>query len=854
MPVQPAISIGENIFTVRVDIPSFVDEQYDEVSNNQVVVTKYISIDGITPVIPYEFAVVPDDSVSLRASTINPIADYEVYRFEIDTVDFEGTNAQSEEHRYALIAGLGGVKEVHPSNWIKTSTGLNQPLVCTDSTVYFWRVAIEGDTNWRESSFQYIHGETGWGQDHFYQFKKNGFFNINYDRNTRKRYFQPTLKELECNVNDAPSGNAIYENNVLIDGNLLAYGVEVSLFPKFQVVVIDPITLKHWGVRYVENGDTIYPNNNFGNNNDLLYNLHWKYFTFYQNNPAQLTSFQNMVLNEVPDGHYLLIYSPMNTRFDLINTIDSTNFYQTFAALGSDSIVGGIANQPFAFFTKKGEPNSVIELFGNSEEGQIHLLADMIGADDTGEEHSTLIGPASKWSKVYWKQNPSEIPTSDTTRLLIKGFNSEGIHQLTIDTLFTSNDSIMDLETLVNAIDYPYLNLNAKYTDSDNYTPAQVDRWHVLFEPLPEAAIDGSNPYIWSTISDTISEGQEVLFAVDVRNIYSVDMDSLLIDYWTEDASNNKNEIAYLRQDSLRVNETLRDTITIETTGMAGLNSFWMEVNPYVNGSFIQKDQPEQQHFNNILQIPFYVTSDEINPILDVTFNGNHILNGDIVDPYSEVLITLKDENEFLIMDDISDTTLFGVYLTDPSGAQTRIPFMDGNGATVMMWTPATAQNKRFKINWSTNFTADGTYTLFVQGADKSGNISGDIEYQVEFEIVHESTITQMMNYPNPFSTSTRFIFTLTGSEVPDDILIQIMTVSGKVVREITESELGQLQIGRNITAFSWNGTDEYGDPLANGVYLYRVKAKINGVDIKLRKSGADNHFIKGFGKMYLMR
>jgi hypothetical protein len=113
MPVQPAISIGENIFTVRVDIPSFVDEQYDEVSNNQVVVTKYISIDGITPIIPYEFAVVPDDSVSLRASTINPIADYEVYRFEIDTVDFEGTNAQSEEHRYALIAGLGGVKEVH---------------------------------------------------------------------------------------------------------------------------------------------------------------------------------------------------------------------------------------------------------------------------------------------------------------------------------------------------------------------------------------------------------------------------------------------------------------------------------------------------------------------------------------------------------------------------------------------------------------------------------------------------------------------------------------------------------------------------------------------------------------------
>ena len=111
-----------------------------------------------------------------------------------------------------------------------------------------------------------------------------------------------------------------------------------------------------------------------------------------------------------------------------------------------------------------------------------------------------------------------------------------------------------------------------------------------------------------------------------------------------------------------------------------------------------------------------------------------------------------------------------------------------------------------------------------------------------------------MMNYPNPFSTSTRFVFTLTGSETPDDIIIQIMTVSGKVVREITESELGPLSIGRNITDFSWDGTDEFGDPLANGVYLYRVRARLNGEDIKHRDSGADSHFTKDFGKMYILR
>jgi flagellar hook assembly protein FlgD len=110
------------------------------------------------------------------------------------------------------------------------------------------------------------------------------------------------------------------------------------------------------------------------------------------------------------------------------------------------------------------------------------------------------------------------------------------------------------------------------------------------------------------------------------------------------------------------------------------------------------------------------------------------------------------------------------------------------------------------------------------------------------------------MNYQNPFTTSTRFVFTLTGSEVPDDMIIQIMTVTGKVVREITESEFGPIFIGRNISEFSWNGTDEFGDQLANGVYLYRVKMKLHGEDIKLRESGADQYFTKDFGKMYLFR
>jgi len=857
MPLQQNIGVGINTFTVKVDLPTSVDEQYDEINNNQIVKTLFINVDGIQPVLPYEYAVVPNDSVTLIASTINPIAEFNTYRFEIDTIDFEG--APSLFHRYATVSGFGGIKEINPSQWSLTLNSMNAPLVCTDSTVYFWRVAVdEPSPTWRESSFQFITDKIGWGQDHFYQFKNNSFTGVDYDRTNRQRIFGPNFKELTCTVLAATSEPGVHYNEYTIDSEQQEYGI-CSFTTSFYVAVIDPVTLEPWGTYNCPNGypscgcpTPLNPDHQFGNANNgcgSCRNRVEKYFIFRQTDATQLTNFQNMIA-AVPDSHYILIYSPMTTIYDQWDAATFT----TFQNLGSDSIVPGRENLPFAFFCRKGNPNTVVEEFAQFQGQDVFLEADLIGFDYLGQENSTLIGPASEWGSMYWKQDSLDTPNTDSTVLYIRCYDIAGGLQQIIDTSFTPNDSILNLSTLVDADLYPYIQLGALYKDTFMFTPAQIDRWHVLYTPLPEAAIDGSTQYTWLPASDTLSEGENIDFAVDIKNIYSIPMDSLLVSYWVLDANQTKHPIAYARQDSLLVGETLRDTITFSTAGLAGINSFWMEVNPYVNGSFFITDQPEQQHFNNLLQIPFFVNGDNEHPILDVTFNGRHILNGDIIAPESEILISLKDENPFLLMNDISDTTLFGVYLTDPDGIQTRIPFVDGNGNTVMQWIYADSQHKRFKILYPANFEKDGKYTLFVQGSDKSGNLSGDIEYRITFEVIHESSISYMMNYPNPFSTSTRFVFTLTGNELPDEMIIQIMTVSGRVVREITEDQLGSLQIGRNITEYAWDGTDEFGDPLANGVYLYTVKAQIKGESIKHLETGADTHFKKEFGKMYLMR
>jgi hypothetical protein len=853
MPVQPDVAMGLNQFEVLVDIPSVIEEQYEEFENNTLLVNYLIDIGGILPVYPWDYAVIPDPNPTLLASTINPFAQLRTYRFELDTTDL----FNSPQHRYLEISSLGGVVAVQPNQWLSVSNNANLPLITPDSAVYFWRVSeVTGsEPLWIEQSFQFITGKSGWGQDHFYQFKKNTFSFLDYNRDDRVREYFDFETNVQCNVydnaNSIPTwaGTNWYLNNTEVEYDLC------QLTHSIHVAVIDPVTLQPWYSRGVVNGVELNSGNNFGNANDLSNSPPCRvrpdgYFIFRQTTAEQRLAFRNMIENVIPEGYYVLIYTPITTRYDLWEP----EMFDVFTALQSDSIYPGRPNRSFIFFGQKGN-----NLFNAEEvaqfQGQLITMNQSIpGVSSYGTERSVKIGPAASWETVYWKQDPLETPITDSTTLRATGLNWSGIPLTEFTMQFTPNDSLLNVNNQISATQYPYMQLQSAHWDALGQTPSQIDRWHVLYEELPEAAIDASNGYYWSVQNNTVQEGELISFAVDIKNISAKHMDSLLVKYWVQDANMNKQYIPYPRQDSLRVGQTFRDTLTFSTAGMSGFRSFWIEVNPYINGSNIIKDQPEQFHFNNIAQLQFFVTKDNVNPILDVTFDGIHILNGDIVSPKSEIVITLKDENPFLIMNSDADTSLFFVYLRDPMGVQKRVYFIDGNGQMVMEWVPATGNNNKFKIIYRGNFPMDGTYQLLVQGQDISGNISGDLDYKIDFEVINESTITYLMNYPNPFSTSTRFVFTLTGERIPDHMTIQIMTVTGKVVREITLSELGPIHIGRNITEYAWDGRDEYGDLLANGVYLYRVTTSLNGEKIKHRETGADEFFKQEFGKMYLMR
>ena len=204
----------------------------------------------------------------------------------------------------------------------------------------------------------------------------------------------------------------------------------------------------------------------------------------------------------------------------------------------------------------------------------------------------------------------------------------------------------------------------------------------------------------------------------------------------------------------------------------------------------------------------------------------------------------------------LDDTSLLSLQVRFPNGSLKRYYFSNDT----LQFTPAgQAPNpdNTATLNFKPYFVEDGDYELIITGKDRSNNKAGDIEYRVIFSVINKPMISNMLNYPNPFTTSTAFVFTITGNEVPQNIKIEIMTITGKIVREITKDELGSLHIGRNITDFKWDGTDQYGQKLANGIYLYRVVTNLNGKALDKYKADGDKtdqYFNKGYGKMYLMR
>lgn len=820
LPVDMIAGPGPNRFCARADAGSAITESAE--SNNQTCTDIIIQSGDLIPVHPYEFAIYPSSTVTLKASSAFAFSSPRQCVFQIDTNDtFDPLSPSLVQHQFTYPGGI--------AEW-------TVPFALQDCTVYYWQVSLvpqPGQSyNWRESSFIYIPGKTGWSQAHYFQYKKDGYRFIHYKKPQRTWEFVTSPHLLQCHCMGSSAITSYLDYKFSIDGTM-DYS-SCSPASAIHIVIIDPQTMLPWTSNM---GGGTYGNINYP---QCRPNRPDWYLIYHANDPASLSNLNNFIRNHIPDGHYVLAYTFVNGMFQTW----SDSLYTAFESMGAIEVRNLQNNWPYIFYARKGDPSSAFEMAGTSPYDVLDLSQEIENTADYGYITSTLIGPSSGWGSLHWRYHSDN--SEETALLKMTGITASGQK----DTIFHALDSdsldVYDLENYIQAASYPYMELMLYSKDDSLQTPVRMDRWQVTYDGIPETAINPPKGYVFN--KDSLDEGEILIFGVATENISEMDMDSLLVRYWITDRNNNVIPLSTRRLRPHPSGDILMDSIHFNTKGYPGLNSIWYEVNT-INPATGIYDQREQHHFNNYAQKNFHVRSDITNPLVDVTFDGVRILNGDIISAKPLVVISLKDENKFLAL---NDTTVFRVYIKDlQTGNEDRIFF--GN-QDIMKFIPASLPKNSCKIEYRPHFPVDGKYQLRVQAKDMSENNSGDFDYVIQFEVINASSITHLFNYPNPFSTSTRFVFTLTGSEVPEDLRIQIITVTGKVVREISLAELGNVHIGNNITDYAWDGTDSFGDRLANGVYFYRVIAKINGSAIEHRETEADQFFHKSFGKMYLMR
>jgi hypothetical protein len=828
VPINPVTDKGLNRLLVSVDVDQRVSELSE--TNNELSKDFYIFEDELRPISPYNYSIVNQQNITYYGSTANPLSGQRQYVMEIDTTELYNSAFKKTYN----VSGTGGIVEFKPAN-----------ITFSDSTVYYWRTAtIPSPGNnyiWNSYSFIYLPNSTpGFNQSHNYQHLKSQMTDLNYSAGDKWK-FNSSNKAIKIKNGVFPTAaNLSQDFAVEIDGanNIQSVcGVSAIIFNVFT-----PFDIIPWANNFPGTGL-------YGSDNVCGPTRKWN-FQFNVLTQAKRIAAVNF-LDQVPDGYYVTARYTSGT-----NT--ATNTYADEWA--NDTLVMGSGNslyhrlknagfvdidsfnRPRAFnFIYKKRDASFIPVFqfsaGITDKIVLNVIAPSIKS--AGTITSPLYGPARSWSRFRWSGNRDESAQGDSVRFNIIGVTPAGAET----NLFTLDSTNKDVDiSSINASQYPYLKLKMFTRDTTHGTPYQLRYWRVNGAYVPEGAVA---PNILFAMKDTAEQGEIIDFKLAFKNISQVAFaDSMKINFIITDKNNNPAPLNIPKGKVLVSGDTMVINYKIDTKNYPGANTIFVDVNP-------NNDQLEQYHFNNILFKSLYVKADNFNPLLDVTFDGVHILNKDIVSAKPHILVNLKDESRFL---SLSDTAYIKVQVRFPDGSLRNYSFGDS-----MRFTPAnlSSGNNTATIDFLPYFPEEGEYELIVSGRDVVGNPAGAIDYHVTFTVITKAMISNLLNYPNPFTTSTAFVFTVTGSEVPQNMRIQILTITGKIVREITSAELGPIHVGRNITEFKWDGTDMYGAKLANGVYLYRVLTNLNGKSLEKFKSEdaqTDKYFNKGYGKMVLIR
>src|SRR4030095_4960512 len=248
------------------------------------------------------------------------------------------------------------------------------------------------------------------------------------------------------------------------------------------------------------------------------------------------------------------------------------------------------------------------------------------------------IGPAHRWKYFSWDRI---LPPGSTLNYDVTGFNQSGLPVVLYSNL--SSNSFVNLDTL-NSFTYRELKLTAKL-QIDTLSGLQSPEFRSMyFKYSPPAEIIPDNYSI--TRSDTVvNDGAPVTMSVKSYNVGFVPA-GIVIYKWT---ANGHSGLTVLKADTvyspLQIDSSRVSTVTFNTSGLKDPNTTidTVEINFELT---MLGNQNDYYSFNNFAFSNIIVVGDSTGPAIEVTYNGEKILNGDLIPAKPDILFKFFDDSK----------------------------------------------------------------------------------------------------------------------------------------------------------------------------------------------------------------
>lgn len=200
------------------------------------------------------------------------------------------------------------------------------------------------------------------------------------------------------------------------------------------------------------------------------------------------------------------------------------------------------------------------------------------------------------------------------------------------------------------------------------------------------------------------------------------------------------------------------------------------------------------------------ILQDTLGPEIALGFEGYEVLQpGAMVSGDLVILAKIQDDKS-------------GINLTGEIGHTLMLWLDDQPGENVtdyFQYSPG--EFLKGELRYPLGTLSEGDHRLMFKAWDNANNSSTVV---CEFRYISSDVLVleNVLNYPNPMSHSTHFTFDINQS---GEVEIKIFTVDGRLIRKLDRSF-----VSPGFNMIFWDGRDETGDFLPNGVYLYKISAK----------------------------